>query len=67
MKNAILLSVTLLIGLSIGFVVGARVGTYEYLLADGQYKVSVLAHQLRALKAGKLDFVITDMEISSNA
>ena len=54
----------LLLGLSIGFIAGARTGSYEFVLADAQYKASILAFQLKALRAGKPESVIVGKEIS---
>lgn len=67
MKKLIIFVVVLLVGISAAFVIGARVGVSEFLYADAHYKASILATQLRALRAGKPDAIIASMEISLNA
>lgn len=66
MQRFAILTIGLLLGLVGGFFVGSRVGTYEHALADAQYKASVLAYELRALKAGKSEPIVTTKEISLN-
>lgn len=58
--------VVFLVGIAAAFVLGARVGVTEFLYADAQYKASILAYQLEALRAGKPAIVITGMETSLN-
>lgn len=64
MKKTVLVAALFLAGLAIGFGMGARVGTYQHGLADAQYKASILAFQLQALKAGKPEPALAGMEIS---
>ena len=66
MKKLIIFLVVFLVGISAAFVIGVRVGVSEFLYADAQYKASILASQLRALRAGKTDPIIVGMEISLN-
>jgi hypothetical protein len=51
-------------GVLVGAAVGSRVGTYEFLLADAQYKASILSSELKSIKAGKLEPVLVSKEIS---
>ena len=66
MKKLIIFLVVFLVGISAAFVAGTRVGVSEFLYADAQYKASILATQLKALRAGKTEPVIVGMEISLN-
>ena len=55
-------------GLVIVFFAGLKLGFYlapiEYLYRDAQYKSSILAFEIRALKSGKIDTIIESKEIS---
>jgi len=55
------------IGVVVGVPIGARIGLWEFMLADSQYKASLLASDIKALKAGDSERVVTAMEISLNA
>jgi hypothetical protein len=67
MKKAGILLLVFLLGILVGVPIGARVGVWEFLLADAQYKASILAAELKSIKAGKAEPVVTGMEISLNA
>src|SRR5688572_4252764 len=54
-------------GLAVGLALGARVGLWEFMLADAQYKAPLLASDIKAIKAGDRERVITSMEISLDA
>jgi hypothetical protein len=62
----IVLSLIAVLGMLLGFVAGARFGTYEFTLATAQYNASLLTYQIKALKAGKSQAIIEAMEISLN-
>ena len=55
--------ICLLIGLASGFVTGVRVGVYEHMLLNGAVKASLLAGELRALRAGNVDGIIRLKEL----
>ena len=62
-------SITVLIGVLVivfvtGFLTGARVGMYQFLLADAQYKASILSAEIKRLKAGKVASIVEAMEIN---
>jgi hypothetical protein len=62
-------SITVLIGVLVivfvtGFVTGARVGMYQFLLADAQHKASILSAEIKRLKAGKVASIVEAMEIN---
>jgi hypothetical protein len=62
-------SITVLIGVLVivfvtGFLMGTRVGMYQFLLADAQYKASILSAEIKQLKAGKVASIIDAMEIN---
>src|SRR5215831_13782517 len=67
MKKAFIVFLAFAVGLAFGFTVGTRVGVSEFMLADAQYKASILSAQLKAIKAGKVEPVLTAMEVSLNA
>ncbi len=64
-KLTVILSV-LVVGVAIGFIAGARIGVWEFTLANAQYQASILATQIRSIKAGKTEPIIVGMEISLN-
>jgi hypothetical protein len=66
MKKTLAFVAVSLLGLAVGFVVGAKVGVWEFLLADAQYKASILSTQLTSIKAGKTEPIIVGLEISLN-
>jgi hypothetical protein len=61
-KPLVALVVLFVLGVSAAFVAGARVGVDEFLYADAQYRASILAWQLAALRAGKPEAVVERME-----
>src|SRR5882672_10937111 len=67
MKMALVVLVVFLVGIVVGFPIGARVGLWEFTLVDAQYKASILSTEIKAIKAGKTDPVVIGMEISLNA
>jgi hypothetical protein len=67
MKRALALIAVFVLGLIIGFPIGARVGLWQFMLADAQYKASILSTEIKSLRAGKPEPIIVGMEISLNA
>jgi hypothetical protein len=66
MKKSLTLLLVFLVGIVVGFPIGARIGGgWEFALAQGQYKASILSMQIAAIKAGKRDPVAL-MESSLN-
>ena len=55
--------VTLLIGFSFGVYFGFDKAPNEFRYWDAQYKASILAHEIKWLKAGSIDRVIESKEI----
>lgn len=51
------------LGIAIGAAVGARLGLWEFKLAEAQHRAAILASQIQALKAGKVEPIISGMEI----
>ena len=47
-----------------GFLLGTRVGVHQFLIADAQYKASILSTEVKLVKAGKLEPIIKSMEIN---
>ena len=66
-RQIILIAVVFAAGVAIGVAIGTRVGLWEFMLADAQYKASLLATDIKAIKAGTTEQVVTGMEISLNA
>ena len=66
MKKLALVVIVFVIGGAVGFVAGARVGVWEFMLANAQYQASILATQIKSIKAGKTEPIIAGMEISLN-
>jgi hypothetical protein len=66
MKKAFLFLAVFALGLAVGFPIGARIGAWQFLLADAQYKASILTTEIRSLKAGHIEPIIGGMEISLN-
>jgi hypothetical protein len=66
MKKALAFLVVFIVGVALGFPIGARVGLWEFMLADAQYKASILSTQINSLKAGNPEPIIGGMEISLN-
>jgi len=67
MKKTFIVFLAFAVGLAFGFPVGTRVGVSEYMLADAQHKASILSAQIEAIKAGKVEPILTGMETSLNA
>src|SRR5262249_19698985 len=67
LRKVIVIAAVFATGLAIGALIGARVGVWEFTLADAQYKASLLASDIKAIKAGNNERVLTAMEISLNA
>lgn len=67
MKKAFIIFLAFAVGLAFGFPVGTRVGVSEFMLANAQYEASILSAQIKAIKSGKVEPVLTAMEISLNA
>ena len=59
--------IVLITGLFIGFYFGFKKGPEEFLYWDAQYKASLLAFELEALKAGNIDGEIENKERSLNS
>lgn len=55
------------LGIAVGLPIGARFGLWEFKLAEAQYKASILASQIQALRAGKVQPIISGMEITLNS
>ncbi len=66
MKKILVFVAAFVLGVAIGFPFGARVGAWQYLLADSQYKASILSTEIRALKSGRIEPIIAGKEISLN-
>jgi len=66
-RKVIVITTVFASGLAVGVAIGARVGLWEFMLADAQYKASLLASDIKAIKAGDRERVVTSMEISLNA
>src|SRR5215467_9231958 len=67
MKKVFIVFLAFTVGLAFGFPAGTRVGVSEFMLADAQYKASILSAQIKAIKSGKVEPVLAAMEISLNA
>jgi hypothetical protein len=67
LRQVILIAVVFAAGIAVGVPIGARVGLWEFMLADAQYKASLLTTDIKAIKAGKTEPVVTGMEIALNA
>ena len=67
MKRLIWLFLIFVLGLAVGIPIGARVGVWEFMLADAQYKASILSSDLKAIKSRRTDQLVEGMEISLNA
>src|SRR5690349_9712592 len=67
MKKALAFVIVFVLGMAVGFPIGARVGMWQFMLGDSQYKASILTAQITALKSGRLEPVITGMEIVLNS
>jgi hypothetical protein len=67
LRQVIFFAVVFAAGVAVGVPLGARVGLWEFMLADAQYKASLLSSDIKALKAGNTERVVTGMEISLNA
>jgi len=66
MKKLAIVLIVFVVGLAVGFTVGARVGLWEFMLANAQYQASILATQIKSIKAGKTEPIVVGMEISLN-
>jgi hypothetical protein len=66
MKRLLIVLAVFLGGIAVGIPIGARVGLWEFMLADAQYKASILSTELGSIKAGKTEPVVLEMEISLN-
>lgn len=66
MKKLIIFLTIFFVGITVAFGIGARVGVSEFLYADAQYRASIFATQLQALRAGKSESIITELEIALN-
>jgi len=66
-RQVILIAVVFAAGVAVGAPIGARVGLWQFMLADAQYKASILSTEIKAIKAGRTEPVVTGMEISLNA
>src|SRR4051794_559736 len=66
MRATVMGVAALIVGFACGFVVGAKKGERELQLANAQYNASILATQLKWIKAGKIGPVIEGMEVSLN-
>jgi hypothetical protein len=67
LKKVIVIAAVFATGLAVGVPIGARVGLWEFVLADAQYKASLLASDIKSIKAGDSERAVTAMEISLNA
>ncbi|HYQ94660.1 MAG TPA: hypothetical protein VEP70_07515 [Burkholderiales bacterium] len=67
MKKALAFLAVFLLGVAVGFPIGARVGLWEFMLGEAQYKASILSTQIKSIKAGKTEPIVVGMEISLNA
>ncbi|HKV95881.1 MAG TPA: hypothetical protein VJR90_00100, partial [Gammaproteobacteria bacterium] len=65
-KKSLIIAVVFAIGFAVGVPIGARVGLWEFMLADSKYKASILASDIKSIKAGHTEHVVTAMEISLN-
>ena len=66
MKKVFIVFLAFTVGLAFGFPVGTRVGVSEFMLADAQYKASILSAQIKAIKSGKVEPILTAMEVTLN-
>jgi hypothetical protein len=66
LKKGIVIAVVFTIGLAVGVPIGARIGLWEFMLADSKYKASILASDIKSIRAGNTERVVTAMEISLN-
>jgi hypothetical protein len=66
-KQVLVIAAVFAVGVAVGIPIGARVGLWEFMLAEAQYKASSLASDIRSIKAGDRERVLTSMEISLNA
>lgn len=67
LRQVILIAVVFAAGIAVGVPIGARVGLWEFMLADSPYRASILATEIQAIKAGRTEPVVIGMEISLNA
>jgi hypothetical protein len=67
MKKVLAFLGVFVLGVVVGFPIGARVGLWEFMLADAQYKASILSTELRSIKAGRTEPIVIGKEISLNA
>lgn len=66
LRKGITIAVVFATGVAAGIPIGARVGLKEFMLADSQYKASLLVTNITSIKAGRPEPVVTSMEISLN-
>jgi len=52
LRKVVVIAAVFATGLAIGVLIGARVGVWELTLADAQYKASLLASDVKAIRAG---------------
>jgi hypothetical protein len=67
MKKLLALIGVFALGVVVGVAVGARFGLWEFKLGEAQYKASILATEIQALRAGKVEPIISGMEITLNS
>lgn len=67
LPKAVLLIGVFMAGMVVGVPLGARIGLWEFALADAQHKAARLSYDLAAIKAGRTENLISGMEISLNS
>ncbi|MCP5146252.1 MAG: hypothetical protein H6978_15695 [Gammaproteobacteria bacterium] len=63
MKPRFLWAITIVACSCASFFVGTRVGVYEFIKSDAQYKASIIAHEITALRGTRRDEMIQAKEV----
>lgn len=63
MKRQLAFVAVFVLGVGMGVAVGARVGTWEFLLADAQYKASILVSEIQTIKRGRAESLLLTKEL----
>jgi len=66
MKKLLLATAVFVLGAVVGVAAGVRMGVWEFVIADAQYKASILVSEIQQIKRGRAQSLVGVKEVELN-